>query len=115
MPNRSRPPALPANATGPNPDVIFAALGDPVRRRILQALADGRPRTAGELGGLVTRRISATLKHLNVLRDAGLIRAQENPQDGHRQHYVLVAGIPVTKTEKGFEMDFDCCVVRIRP
>ncbi len=114
MPNRSRPPTPAPGATGPNPDVIFAALGDPVRRRILQALADRKPRTAGELGGLVTRRISATLKHLNVLRDAGLIVAQRNPQDGLRQHYVLAANIPVTKTERGTEMDFDCCVVRIR-
>ena len=114
MPNRSRPPTPPANATGPNPDIIFATLGDPVRRRILQALADGQPRVAKQLAGVASRRISATIKHLAVLRDAGLIVAQENPQDGHRQHYVLAAGIAVTRTERGLEMDFDCCLVRVK-
>lgn len=114
MPNRSSPPTPPANATGPNPDVIFATLGDPVRRRILQALADGQPRMAKQLAGVASRRISATIKHLNVLRDSGLIVAQRNPQDGHRQHYVLGPGTPVTRTERGLEMDFDCCVVRIK-
>jgi DNA-binding transcriptional ArsR family regulator len=114
MANRSKPPTPPANATGPNPDVIVATLGDPVRRRILESLADGTPRTAKQLSLTVARRISATIKHLAVLREAGLIVSQQNPQDGHRQHYVLGPGIPVTKTEKGTEMDFDCCMVRIK-
>ena len=114
MPNRSRPPTPPPDATGPNPDFIFAALGDPVRRRILQALADGQPRVAKDLASGVARRISATIKHLAVLRGAGLIVARENPQDGHRQHYVLGAGITVTRTERGLEMDFGCCLVRIQ-
>ena len=114
MPKRSRPPTAPANATGPNPDFIFGALGDPVRRRILQALAGGTPRTASQLASIVARRISATLKHLVVLRDAGLITINPNPADGHRNEYLLSAGIPVTRTEKGLEMDFDCCVVRVR-
>ncbi|MEO6785157.1 MAG: winged helix-turn-helix domain-containing protein [Chthoniobacteraceae bacterium] len=115
MPNRSRPPTPPANATGPNPDTIFATLGDPVRRRILMSLTDGAPRTAKQLSIAVARRISATIKHLAVLREAGLIVSQPDPKDGHHQHYVLSVGIPVTRTERGLEMDFDCCVVRLRP
>lgn len=46
--------------------------------------------------------------------EAGLIVARPMPQDGHRQHYLLCPGIPMTRTERGLEMDFDCCVVRLK-
>lgn len=86
-----------------------------MRRRILQALADGQPRVAKQLASIASRRISATLKHLVVLRDAGLILSRQDPQDGHRQQYILGPGIPVTRTERGLAMDFGCCLVRIPP
>ncbi|WP_317451023.1 metalloregulator ArsR/SmtB family transcription factor [Microbacterium thalassium] len=49
-------------------------LGDPVRRRILELLADGE-RSAGEIGDVVQREFGisqpAVSQHLRVLRDAG--------------------------------------------
>ena len=59
-------------------------------------------------------QITAALKHLVALREAGLITMNPTPADGHRNEYLLSVGIPVTRTEKGLEMDFDCCVVRVR-
>lgn len=52
----------------------FDVLGDPVRRRILELLADGE-RTAGEVAGAVRGEFgitqSAVSQHLRVLRDSG--------------------------------------------
>lgn len=49
-------------------------LGDPVRRRILEVLADGE-RSAGEIGDVVQREFGisqpAVSQHLRVLRDSG--------------------------------------------
>lgn len=49
-------------------------LGDPVRRRILELLADGE-RSAGEIGDVVQREFGisqpAVSQHLRVLRDSG--------------------------------------------
>ena len=56
-------------------------LGDPVRRRVLELLADGE-RSAGEVGEVVQREFGisqpAVSQHLKVLRDNGFtsVRAQ---------------------------------------
>lgn len=52
----------------------FDVLGDPVRRRILEILAD-REHASGEIVALVSREFgitqSAVSQHLKVLRDSG--------------------------------------------
>lgn len=52
----------------------FDVLGDPIRRRILELLADGE-RSAGEIGAVVQREFGisqpAVSLHLRVLRDSG--------------------------------------------
>jgi DNA-binding transcriptional ArsR family regulator len=59
----------------------FDVLGDPVRRRILELLADGE-RSAGEVSAVVQREFGisqpAVSQHLRVLRDNGFatVRAQ---------------------------------------
>ena len=93
-------------------DTVYAALGDPTRRRLLQLLANGQGHTATVLARNVGKRLDATLKHLVALRGAGLVVTAENPQDGRRQLYRLNPAIPVTKTEHGWEMDFGYCLVR---
>ncbi len=110
---RPPPPTLPAPPPQVIPaDVIYASLGDPVRRRLLQTLADGKPRTATMLTGSSGRRLDATLKHLVNLRAAGLVHIAKNPTDGRRQHYQLNPAIPVTKTATGWEIEFGYCLVR---
>jgi DNA-binding transcriptional ArsR family regulator len=52
----------------------FDVLGDPVRRRILELLADGQ-RSAGEIGSIVQIQFGisqpAVSQHLRVLRESG--------------------------------------------
>ncbi len=52
----------------------FEVLGDPVRRRILELIADGE-RSSGEVCGAIQREFGisqpAVSQHLRVLRDAG--------------------------------------------
>jgi DNA-binding transcriptional ArsR family regulator len=63
----------------------FDVLGDPVRRRLLELLADG-DRTAGELTGTVREEFGisqpAVSRHLRVLRESGF--ATSTPQAQQR-------------------------------
>jgi DNA-binding transcriptional ArsR family regulator len=60
----------------PEPARVFAALGDPVRLALVEALADGRPKSIAELAhGLPITRQGVT-KHLRVLERAGVLTAE---------------------------------------
>lgn len=52
----------------------FEALADPVRRRLLLAMADG-PRTAGALAMAEPASRPSVSRHLRVLRETGLVAA----------------------------------------
>ena len=69
----------------------FDVLGDPVRRRILELLADGE-RAAGEVGAVVQEEFGITQpavsRHLRVLRESGFARVTV---DGQRRLYALQA------------------------
>ncbi len=94
-------------------DTIFSALGDPTRRRILAALADGQFRTAQSFGGVYPKHYDLTRKHLAVLVKAGLVVAAPNPADQRRQHYKLAPFVKTAVTpEGGRTMDFGYCVLR---
>ena len=94
-------------------DVVFAMLADPVRRQLLETLAAGIPRGASSLAPGVSRRLDAALKHLTALRDASLVVTQDDPRDRRRQLYSLSPDITVRPTERGQEIDFGCCVLRV--
>ncbi|WP_258726781.1 ArsR/SmtB family transcription factor [Cellulomonas sp. NS3] len=67
------------------------ALGDPVRRRLVELLADGE-RTAGELATAVGAEFGVSQpgasRHLRVLREAGVV---ESVVDGQRRLYSVRA------------------------
>ncbi|WP_433169272.1 ArsR/SmtB family transcription factor [Kribbella sp. CA-247076] len=63
----------------------FAALGDPMRRRILELLADGS-RSVGELAGELPVSRPAVSRHLRLLKEAGLV---DEVADGTRRIYHL--------------------------
>ncbi|MFY9887630.1 MAG: metalloregulator ArsR/SmtB family transcription factor [Streptosporangiaceae bacterium] len=67
-------------------DTVFDALGEPVRRRILELLHDG-PTPVGKLADQLPVGRPAVSKHLRVLSNAGLI---EHRSAGTRNLYVLV-------------------------
>lgn len=64
-------------------------LGDPVRRRIVELLADGEL-AAGEIGGVVQREFGISQpgvsQHLKVLREAGFATVRA---EGTRRLYAL--------------------------
>jgi DNA-binding transcriptional ArsR family regulator len=66
-------------------DVVFDALGEPVRRQILEQLRDG-PLPVGELARKLPVGRPAVSKHLRVLSRAGLVRHDSR---GTRNLYAL--------------------------
>jgi len=70
-------------------DRVFGALTDGTRRSILDLLREREVMTAGEIADRFPR-ISrpAVSKHLRVLREAGLVQAEER---GRENHYSLDA------------------------
>ena len=69
-------------------DEAFDALGEPVRRRILELLAGG-PTPVGKLAERLPVGRPAVSKHLRVLSSAGLI---EHRTVGTRNLYALAPG-----------------------
>jgi len=69
------------------PDAAFAALADPTRRAVLELLRDETTLTAGELASAFPEMTRPSVsKHLRILREAGLVRAE---QVGREWHYAL--------------------------
>ena len=70
----------------------FDVLGDPVRRRILELLADGE-RTSGAMSEVIGEEFGisqpAVSQHLRVLRDAGF--ATVRPEGARRLYAVSAA------------------------
>lgn len=70
----------------------FDVLGDPVRRRLLELLAEGE-RSSGDMVAVVQAEFgitqSAVSQHLKVLRDAGFATVRI---DGPRRIYAVEAG-----------------------
>ena len=58
------------------PVEVFAALGDPTRQRLLDAVAAGEP-SAADLAALLAITRQAVEKQLRVLEHAGLIRREQ--------------------------------------
>lgn len=66
---------------------IFAALADPMRRNLLEKLAENSPKTATQLAreyDSITRQ--GILKHLDILEAAGLVAVH---QVGREKRYSL--------------------------
>ncbi|WP_306362412.1 helix-turn-helix transcriptional regulator [Nocardia sp. CC227C] len=73
-----------------SPAKIFEALGDPIRRRILELLAATGEQPAGAIVTAVRRHAAISQpgvsQHLKALRDAGLVRTRA---EGTRRCYTL--------------------------
>lgn len=65
--------------------VVFAALADPNRRRILASLAEHGPSTATDLAGRQEMSRQGVAKHLALLAEAGLVVG--DPGTGRRVVY----------------------------
>ena len=83
----------------------FDVLGDPVRRRILELLADGE-QAAGEVSAVVQDEFGITQpavsQHLKVLRENGFARVRA---EGTRRLYA-VDPAPLREADQWFEEHF---------
>ncbi|RYD23965.1 MAG: transcriptional regulator [Verrucomicrobiaceae bacterium] len=57
---------------------VFAALGDPTRLELVDALAGGLPRSISELSAHSRMTRQAVTKHLGVLEHAGVVRRRRS-------------------------------------
>lgn len=80
----------------------FDVLGDPVRRRILELLADGEL-SAGDVGATVQEEFGISQpgvsRHLRVLRDSGFATVRA---DGARRLYAVDAA-PLREVDRWLE------------
>jgi DNA-binding transcriptional ArsR family regulator len=60
---------------------IFAALADPMRRKLLINLAENSPKTVTQLAREYPISRQGIMKHLQVLRDAGLVAVHQQGRD----------------------------------
>ena len=67
-------------------DLLFGALANATRRRIVVALLERQPMTTKQLAARFPLTRWAVMKHLDVLRGAGLV--QTLPQQRRRLHFV---------------------------
>jgi DNA-binding transcriptional ArsR family regulator len=65
----------------PTADAIFSALADPMRRQVLSMVVERGPVSATSLGHTLPVSRQAVVKHLTVLRNAGLVAAQRQGQE----------------------------------
>lgn len=62
-------------------DDVFGALADPTRRAILQLVVDEGPVSATAVARRLPISRQGVAKHLGVLRDAGLVRAERRGRE----------------------------------
>jgi DNA-binding transcriptional ArsR family regulator len=62
-------------------DELWAAIGDPTRRRVLDLLLAGGPGTASGLSRELPVTRQAVAKHLAVLQRAGLVHAEPSGRE----------------------------------
>lgn len=78
-------------------DLVFKALADPVRRKILDELADRNGQTLFELCSRMVMKHGVSIsrqgitKHLHILEDAGLLRTEKRGR--YKFHYLNTAPI----------------------
>ncbi len=69
-------------------DRVFAALGDPARRQVVELLSAG-PRRAGELAEAAGLSPPVMSKHLRVLLEAGIVDDERSPADARVRLFFL--------------------------
>jgi ArsR family transcriptional regulator len=80
------PPMDPAPLTAEEIAAIAKALGHPARVRIVEYFMECRPHTVGEIAAQFTLAQSTVSEHLRILRDAHLLRTED---DGPRTWHCL--------------------------
>ncbi|MDR3638109.1 MAG: metalloregulator ArsR/SmtB family transcription factor [Isosphaeraceae bacterium] len=80
-------------------DLVFKALGDPTRRRMLGSLS-ARECSVSELAEPLKMTLPAVTKHIHVLERAGLVRRSKRG----RTHYVRLDPGPLAAAHQWLEV-----------
>jgi predicted transcriptional regulator len=99
--------------SAPSAVKLFYALGNPVRWKVLQLLAE-RPHSVKELAAQANRLEHSMSKHLQVMRDAGLVVMVAGPDGDGRKLFHALPPERLRATAEGWELDFGDAVVRIQ-
>lgn len=78
---------------------VFAALADPMRRKLLANLAENSPKTATQLAREYPITRQGILKHLDILEEAGLVAVTHQ---GREKRYTLTPE-PLSEIEQWIE------------
>jgi predicted transcriptional regulator len=113
MPDQTSPSASVPNPVHWDESLIFAVLNDESRRQLLRTIALGTIEPASQLKTRVGLRLHGTVKHLTLMREAGLVTMENDPADGRRQLYRLSPNVPLTKTDQGAVIDFGFVLLRL--
>jgi len=92
-------------------DLVFRALGDPTRRRMLERLARGE-QTVTELSAPYEMSLAAASKHIQTLERAGLVKRTVRG----RIHYVRIDPRPLARADdwlRGYERLWDTRLERL--
>ncbi len=79
----------PASARRKSPAPVFAALGDETRLELVSRLGDGRQHSITELTEGLDLTRQAVTKHLQVLKDAGIVNRK---RVGRESRFVIQSG-----------------------
>ena len=92
---------------------VFNAVAEPRRREIVSLLADGRPKSVGQIVQSLKLAQPAVSKHLGVLRDVGVVSVE---QQGKERFYSLnpKALKPLSDWVKPFEQFWSSQLDRIK-
>ena len=90
---------------------VFKAVANPLRWQLLLMLADGRMLSATQAAGLLHRDIDIVIKHLNILRNAGVLDRKTSDQDAR----FLLYFIPQQWRLRAGVLDFGCCILNLPP
>jgi hypothetical protein len=94
-------------ATTIPPMRLFKVLGNPLRWQLMLLYADGRLMSATDAAPAVQRPFHMVLKHLRILRDAGLLNCQASNQDAR----FLLYSMPEQWRPRTGVFDFGWCVM----
>ena len=87
---------------------LFALLGGRGRWPIIRLMADGKPRTATDVAGVVGRDFDGVSKHMRLLREAGLLECRL----GEDRRFLFFYMPERYRRQPGW-LDFGICTVRM--
>ena len=90
-----------------DPVRTFGALNNPLRWKMMKVMADGTMLSATDAAKAFGRDIDGVIKHLRILRDAGLVSTQYGEQD---RRFILYY-IPQASRPQPGVLDFGFCVL----